>query len=775
MKLYTDTTTHSIPKQKIPSSKKTKKWAEECTNAYISLSDIGGFGSRRSNIQALYDFYNGHILDEDYRYVLKPYGKARNNFPSKIRNYPIIKPIVDLLLGEKTKRPLNYTVAVANADSVSIKEEQKKAKVKQAMEQMMINRLNETPGAMPTGSPSQEVELPQHIAEQFEQSYVDRRAIIGQQSLNYIMFQNNIHNKFQKLWFHFLVSGEAYTHRGVANNDIFYDVLNPLDVDYDKDPDLDFIEDGDWALTRRDSHVSSIVDTYREFLTEADIDTLERPEEFDDGSFLLYGTNPDNTRQRGGRSRLIEVITVYWKSISRVGFLNYPDPETGDMETVEVPDGYKLPKELKDQGAYVEYEWVPEVWQGTRIGDRIFCKLGAVPNQRRSLNNPSLCKLPINGIKYSEINSDNVSLVQLGVAYQINYNIYKYRLEIAIAKSKDIIAQFDINMIPKKWDMDKFMYYIDAIGIAWVDYNKEGMQLNPQHQTVMDLSIKTIQQYVILLDSILTEWERLSGVNRQRQGQTGQYEGKGITQQAIMQSSHITEDYFRKIGSLEEKDLQALLDYSKLAWVAGKKTSYIMPDGAVEFLKVNPLDHMESEYGIFVTDAGIDLEKKQKVEMLAQSMIQNGVPASIVAEAIDSDSFTQIKGKIAKAEKITQQLEQAQQEAQNAQAEKQIQVQQEKMQFDADQNDKDRRNRIEVALIQTETTVAASSLKAGLDKVESQRKSKADADSKSTDDRKIAVDHKKIDADRAMNKEDNAVEEQKIAAMIKSRQNGPNQ
>jgi len=441
------------------------------------------------------------------------------------------------------------------------------------------------------------------------------------------------------------------------------------------------------------------------------------------------------------------------------------------METVEIPDGYKLPKDVKTQGGYVEYEWVPEVYQGTRIGDRIFCKLGPVPNQRRSLNNPSLCKLPINGIKYSEINSDNVSLVQLGVAYQINYNIYKYRLEVAIAKSKDIIAQFDINMIPKKWDMDKFMYYIDAIGIAWVDYNKEGMQLNPQHQTVMDLSIKTIQQYVILLDSILSEWERLSGVNRQRQGQTGQYEGKGITQQAIMQSSHITEDYFRKIASLEEKDLQALLDYSKLAWVAGKKTSYVMPDGAVEFLAVNPLDHMESEYGIFITDAGADLEKKQKVEMLSQAMIQNGVPASIVAEAIDSDSFTQIKSKIAKAEKMTQELEQAQQKAQNEQAEKQIQVQQEKMQYDSDQNDKDRRNKIEVALIQADVSVGASTMQEGLAQAETRRKMNSDKDQSSMDAKKIQVDHKKIEADRAMNKENNAVEEKKIAAMVKSKQN----
>ena len=44
--------------------------------------------------------------------------------------------------------------------------------------------------------------------------------------------------------------------------------------------------------------------------------------------------------------------------------------------------------------------------------------------------------------------------------------------------------------------MDKFMYYVEGTGIAWVDYNKEGVQLSPQHQSVLDMSIKTIEQYI---------------------------------------------------------------------------------------------------------------------------------------------------------------------------------------------------------------------------------------------------------------------------------------
>ena len=689
---------HSIPKQKLADSKKNDKWGKECVEAFIGLSNTNGYGNRKSKLQQLYDYYNGHVEEEDYKYVTKPYGKSRSNFPSKIRNYPIIKPIIDLLLGEKSKRPLNYSVVVKNADTVSIKEEAKKATLMQVMQQKFINRLNQM--GMQTGMPTEEVQMPKQVAELFEKSYVDARAIMGQQAVNYIMQEQEMYDKFQKAWFHFLVSGECYTHRGVRHNEPFYEVLNPVDIDYDKDPDCEFVEDGDWALIRKYAHASTIVDMFREELTDAQIDRLERPEEFSNDAHLSQGYSMHNVEMY--RSRLIEVNTVYWKSMKQVGFLTYPNPITGEMEEQVVEGKTKLTDELKEAGAKISYEWVTEVWQGTKIADDMYVDVRPVENQRFTLDNPSNGKLPINGRKYSEINSENISLVGLGIPYQINYNIYKYRLEIAIAKSKDIIAQFDINMIPKKWDMDKFMYYVDATGIAWVDYNKEGMQLNPQHQAVMDMSIKTIEQYVVLLESIIQEWERISGVNRQRQGSIGTYAGKGTSQQAIVQSSHITEDMFRKFARLEQRDIQAILDYSKDAWNGSKSAMFYMPDGTSEFFSIDGTDYSETNYGIFASNSASDIEKKMKVEQLAQAMIQNGTPASIVAEAIDQESFTAIKDKIRAAEKAQQELQQAQQQAQMEMQEKQIQAANQQKAMEMDNSDKNRQTQIEVALINAE-------------------------------------------------------------------------
>jgi hypothetical protein len=296
----------------------------------------------------------------------------------------------------------------------------------------------------------------------------------------------------------------------------------------------------------------------------------------------------------------------------------------------------------------------------------------------------------------------------LGIPFQLTYNIFKFRLENAIAKSKDLLAVFDINMIPEGWDMDKWMNMVDSTGIAWQDYAKEGIQLNPQHKSAIDMSIKTVQQYLLLLQSIVEEWERLSGITRQRQGQTGSYEGKGVTEQSIIQSSHITEDYFRKFNQLEQRDIQAILDYAQLAWINGKKAMYALPDGSHEYFQADEEFNM-AEYGIFITDSAQDLQKIGMLQQLTQAAVQNGTPLSVVAEIINSDNFTTILDKIKKAEAMMQEMQQMQQEAQQQMLQQQMEMEAAKVEAESIEREKDRQNKIEIELIkQSEQTVEPS-------------------------------------------------------------------
>ena len=156
--------------------------------------------------------------------------------------------------------------------------------------------------------------------------------------------------------------------------------------------------------------------------------------------------------------------------------------------------------------------------------------------------------------------------------------------------------------------------------------------------------------------------------------------------------------------------MQALLDYSKEAWIAGKKGMYVMSDGTPEFFDLESLNHMESEYGIFVSDSGKDQDKLDTLKQLAQSMVQNGVPASTIAEMVDADSFSQIKEKIKNAEAQQQQLQQAQQEAEQQAQQQQAQLKAQELENENMNNEKDRQTKIKVAEIAAESRMAGDQL-----------------------------------------------------------------
>ena len=116
-------------------------------------------------------------------------------------------------------------------------------------------------------------------------------------------------------------------------------------------------------------------------------------------SYLLYRSEATGADDNIARNRLIEVVTVYWKSRKRIGFVEYIDENTGMMEMMQVDEGFRMPADMKERGAKIKYEWVNEVWQGTKIDGRFYVKISPISNQRTSLDNPSICKLPINSVK----------------------------------------------------------------------------------------------------------------------------------------------------------------------------------------------------------------------------------------------------------------------------------------------------------------------------------------------------------------------------------------
>ena len=690
---------YQIPKQKMARSRKSKDWAKECIRAFINRSSFST--STKHTIQTYYEAYNGNLREADYNYVTNPYNSeawAKKNFPARLRNYNILKPIVDLMLGEKAKRPMAYQVVVRNADIESRFDKFRQGEFRKYLEQVFVNEANEQ--GIPTGQPSQELPAAEEYMEQVYSNYRDSRAIIGQEVLNYLFDWLGMEDQIQKMFFDWLVAGECYSYKDVCMNDVTYDVVSPLDIDFEKGPDVDYIEDADWVVRRQIMSVNQVVDRFYDVLSPKDIDQLEMPtakhRDGYGGAQSMFITKPEDDES----DRMVEVLHVCWKSFSRVGILSFTD-ELGQQQEMIVDETYK-----KEEGEEITYYWVNEVWEGYQIDKDIYVSFNPHPVQRNEMNNISVCKLPYNGRVYSNRHSDNISLISMGLPYQVLYNVFHYRLELSIAKNKDKIMLMEMNTIPKRhgWDEEKFMYYADAMGFAFIDSTAEGKnneRVTFNQYQVLDMSLgQYIAAQFQLLQAIKAEWEENIGVSRQRKGQVKTSDGVGVTERAVFQSSVISEEIFRRFESFLEREYAGLIDTSKIAWREGKKMTYVTSDLRTAMISIDPEEYQEAEYGVFVKNNSREQDKLQQLKQLTMAFAQNGQQPSTIAEILDTNNFSKIKQMLAevdeKQKEMQQQQQQMQQQAAQAQMQGQAQLQQRKEAFDADQNERDRALKLEL-------------------------------------------------------------------------------
>lgn len=698
-----------IPKQKVTRKKKTKQWGIDCVKGFIKESTFSATG--KHDLLKYYEAYNGQMTDSDYNYVTNPYntkGKATRNFPARLRNYNIIKPVVDLLLGEKTSRPKNYMVTVTNDDAISRKQEEQKKMVLENLQRLFVQELNaqgvgDVP--RPPAEGQEPPKTPEQVEEYMDSTYQDARAIVGQQVLNYLKDNLDLEDKLMRGFFDWLCSGYVYSYKGVCMDDVEYDIVSPLDIDFSKSPDLEFIEDGDWVVRRQLMSSNAVIDQFYDLLDDKQIDQIEDHSRNRSGSFAIpFLQRIQDTL--GDNDRYVEVMHVCWKSFRKVGVLYYVD-EFGVEQMSMVDDTYRTDRE---GGERTEWYWINEVWEGYQIDNDIYVGINPVEGQRTSMNNISKCKLPYNGRAYSNRHTENVSVVSMGLPYQVLYNVFHYRLELTIAKNKDKIALIEMNTIPKRhgWDEEKFMYYADAMGFAFIDSTAEGKnneRVSFNQYQVLDMSLgQYMAAQIQLLEAIKQEWEELLGVSRQRKGQIMASDGTGSTKSAIAQSTAITEEIFRKFEKFEQKEMQGLLDMSKHAFRGGKKVHYITDDFRNAWLDINGSEYMESEFGIFAKNSAQENQKMEQMRQLLQAMAQNGVGPQSIAEILDADNFSRIKQLAAKVEKKQSEMAKAAQEKESKKDQEKLQLELTKLQaeftHEAEQKEKDRQTKVEVARIQ---------------------------------------------------------------------------
>ena len=702
----------NFPRQKLSKAEKNDDW--KIANVDFLADNTDFFGGDKREFLMLHRAAQGHLDPSQYGHVLNPYNSEDENlkrYPARMRNYDIIQPIVNLFMGEMAERPSTDEVICVNPDVPNNFKDSLNKQMLGLAAQDFVNQLNDA--GVNTGVNSQELPEYQKFAEEYKQSWSDQRAIFGQEALDYIKYNCDLKDKYQDVFYDWLVTGHCYTFKEPRSNDVHIEYVPSYELWHGHSP-TNFVEDANYAVRRFRRTPSAIIDMFRKELKSEDITWLENLQKgVVTSSDITVAPNIDNINGNVNPSMydttlgLVDVFHGVWKSFKEIGILEYID-ELGQPQEMEVDASYVLNKDNGD--IRLTKEWISEVWEGYRIDKTLHLKIQPIIAQRNELNNSSKCKLPYNGrIGYNKHTSTG-SMVRSLLPYQALYNIYHFRAELTLARNKDKIMTMPIGLIPKDWSPDKFLWFAETTGVAWFDETKPNAAQVLNALKSIDLGLGNyVEQIRNLLGEIKNEaWDSV-GMNRQRYGDTKASDGKGVSEQAIMRSSTISREMFRRFEKFMETDKQGLLDISKVAWVEGKKGMYITSDGRKKFFETNGIDHLESDYAIFAKDAGEEQRKLDAARSLTNMMAQKGgIGASLMFETLDASNFSQLKKYALRFEEIQQQLSEqaAEKEQQNSQ------LLQDKINAkEQAKNDTD----IKVAEIQAGATVQSATIKAHTD------------------------------------------------------------
>ena len=720
----------AFPRQKLPLSKKGKKWQEDCVNYIIGEGNVTSGGNSTSyygELQTYYNLYNSIFDEKDFKSITNPF-KVEDGFPATPHDFNIIRPKVDLLIGEETKRPLNFRVIRTSQEATSEMQEKEKQMILQYIEAAITAKMSpEEAQQFQEQLQSGEIMPPEQIAKYMDKDYKDIVENTAYHSLTYLREKLDLDNEFIKGWKDGLISGREIYYVGVLNAEPYAERVNPICFSYDKSPDLEFIEDGSWCCRKMRMPITEVYDRYYDKLEEKDLDRLEEMigstpgRNLGDRSPVDMGIQLriyDNPIFEGSGKSLVNVWHCCWKSFKKIFYVTTTD-DAGQPQINIVDETYQpVGNEVS-----IEPDWIIEVWEGYRAGSDLYFGIQPIEYQHVSIDNPNSQKLPYCGAIYSNTNSKPRSLVSILKPLQYMYIVLWYRLELAIARDKGKVVNMDITQIPKSMNISpaKWMHYLSSVGVNFINPYEEGWNIPGREGgkpaqfnqiTALDLTMSNvIAEYIQLMDKIEELAGTISGITQQREGAVSTSEMVGNVERSVVQSSHITEPLFWVHNQCKRRVLNMLLNTAKGAWeeTGKQKLQYIFDNGERAFLDITPKFYYE-DMDVFVSDTSKDLENIQKLQQLIQPAMQNGASLLEAAEILTNDNFNIIKQKLKDMQTRQEQIQQQQQEAeaqqqqqlqqmQNEAKQQELMLQEAQMDLQRYQIDQDNQTKIAVAQI----------------------------------------------------------------------------
>jgi len=688
MKFISSDIANAFPAQKVPDSKKSQEFFKKCADVGASMVNFDrdtGVRASRKNKVVNYNLWNDIVDTEEIQRIVNPFGIEYGKLPDNYRNMPLLNPNIMVLIGEERRRYFNPIVTVINSDAIS-------EKMRVQSERLREFSISEVTN--PTMSKEELESRIREIDKWQKYTYRDRRERMVSQMMEYGYRTLNLKEVFSSGFEDLVIAGEEIYVADIVAGEPILRKAHPVDIITIRSGHSNRIEDSDIIIEDIYMPIGKIIDSYHEFLKDSDIKKLEEGintwksakgfmknqlthgHDYEDyiaqegiGN-IIHKANKNDTFAFGGtfdEDGNVRVTRTLWKGMRRVGIIEYFD-EDGDLQKIVVPDTIEPDESL---GQTVEYKWISEWYEATRIADDIYVKMQPREIQFRKMENISDCKPGVVGIVNNVGKEQGRSIMDIGKNYQYLYNAIMHRMEQAAAKDKGKIGRLDLSMIPEGWSIDKWLYYAEMTGWAIHDPFNEGnkgaalgklsggMQ---QQQNTFDLEQgRFIQQQFMILEFLSNRIDNITGITPQRKGAVDNRETLGGVQMAVNKSSHITEKWFGIHDNVKLKALEAWIETCKVAWKDQKfKRSYILDDGSQAVLDFDYDKFIEAEYGIYISTASSDQEMMQHLQSLTQPFMQNGGTFSMIMDLFRTKDPASLQRKFETYEEEIQKRQEAQ-------------------------------------------------------------------------------------------------------------------
>ena len=725
----------------------------------------------------------------------------------ELKFYPIIPNVINVLTNEFSKR--SSRIMFRAIDDISYNEmlEAKRSMIEETLlaqaQQKQLAKMMEM-GLDPNSDEAKQEMDPEKLKSlpEIEQFFKkDYRSMVEEWAMHQMRVDEE-RFKMKELeetaFRDMLITDREFWHFNMMENDYEVELWNPLLTFYHKSPDVRYISQGNWVGKLDMMSISDVVDKFGWMMTEEQLSALEAIYPARSAGYAIQGYQNDGTyydptrshewntqmpslayrqftslydagsqfgdivqwilgdsedTQDFGKSYMLRVSTIYWKSQRKVGHLTKITTD-GEFIVDIVSEEYKVTdkpmydtsvykQKTKDNlvfGEHIDWIWINEVWGGVKIGPNrpafwgmnnpgginpIYLGLnggkpGRIPFQFKGDNSLYGCKLPVEGAVFGDRNTRSIALVDLMKPFQIGYNIVNNQIADILVDELGTVIMLDQNALPRHslgedWGKNNLskayvaMKNFQMLPLDTTITNTEN-PLSFQHYQVLNLEqTNRLLSRINLAKYFKEEAFAVIGLNQQRMGmQIAQEQTATAVEQATNASYAQTEQYFiQHSDNLMPRVHQMRTDLAQYyhSRNSSLRLQYITgTDEKVNF-QMNGTDLLLRDLNIFCTTKTNSRTILEQLRQLALNNNTTGASIFDLGNIIKSESIGELTSALKAAEQKAQQQKQAEMQQQQQMQQEQIAAQEKqlqmKQQFEAEEAEKDRQARITEAEIRS--------------------------------------------------------------------------